>query len=323
MSFCSKMRYSLCGLFSTCGILALGFSLCIMTAAATVPSSKRFDLTQPSYDLFRSKALHDVTVQQGFAFDNVNHRLFVSQLRYGSAATSGDLVITELDFAGKQLGYMYLTGFGHGIAFGAQAVGSSTYLWTETDADSGGYGQKLSRFKFTSGTTLSKTSSALTVFTPVSAATQHTCSIDPVTNHLIVRYQMTDGKHIAVYDLAAATAGNFSAPLAHFRQPALDSLSSTFQGYTAYGEYLYVLTGTSYSESDGVVNSQVTSINLNTGTVEQGPILSKAGSTLSYREPEGLAIYKTLAGEIRLFLGFASGNAGDRRSNIFYKNALV
>jgi hypothetical protein len=143
------------------------------------------------------------------------------------------------------------------------------------------------------------------VFTPVAAATQHTCSIDPVTHRLIVHYQMTDGKHIAVYGLAAATAGNFSAPLANFNQPAFNSISSTFQGYAAYGEYLYMLTGTSYSDSDGAINSQVTNVNLNTGVVEQGPILAKAGSTLSYREPEGLAIYEIAAGEIRLFLGFA------------------
>jgi hypothetical protein len=60
---------------------------------------------------------------------------------------------------------------------------------------------------------------------------------------------------------------------------------------------------------------------MNTGKVVQGPTLTKAGSTLEYREPEGLAIYKTAAGEVRLFLGFASGVAGDRRSNLFYKNA--
>jgi len=185
----SKMlSFSLHGLLKAGSIVAFGLTFCIQTASAIIPSSKRFDLTQPSYDLFRSKALHDVTVQQGFAFDNVNRRLFVSQLRYGPAATAGDLVITQLDFSGKQMGYMYLTGFGHGIAFGAQAEGSSTYLWTETDVDSGGYGKKIGRFKFTSGTTLSKTSSALTVHTPIAAATQHTCSIDPITKRLIVRY---------------------------------------------------------------------------------------------------------------------------------------
>jgi hypothetical protein len=87
--------------------------------------------------------------------------------------------------------------------------------------------------------------------------------------------------------------------------------------------YLYVLTGTSYSDSDGAVNSQVTNINLNTSTIEQGPILTEAASALSYHEPDDLAIYKKLAGKIRLFWGFASGNAGGRRSNVFYKNALI
>jgi hypothetical protein len=75
--------------------------------------------------------------------------------------------------------------------------------------------------------------------------------------------------------------------------------------------------------SGSVVNSEVTSVNMNTGAVVQGPTLTKAGSTLSFREPEGLAIYKTVAGEVRLFLGFASGKAGDRRSNLFYKNVLI
>ncbi|MFF9819883.1 teichoic acid biosynthesis protein C [Streptomyces sp. NPDC014006] len=321
-------RRSLLRAGSGLGLAALGLGATASPASAAVPASQRFDLTQPSYDLYRGQSLHDVTVQQGFAFDNVNRRLFVAQRRDGTSDTAGDLCITQLDFAGNYVGYMHLTGFGHGVAFGAQGVGSSTYLWTEVDS-SGGYGQRLARFKFTSGTTLSNTSSALTKFTPVTAATQHTCSIDPVNNRLIVRYQLTDGKHIAVYDLAAATSGDFSSPLADFKQPTLPTLSSTFQGYTAYGQYLYVLTGDSYdvtgkdANGNWIVNSEVTSIDMNTGAIVQGPVLTKAGSTLDFREPEGLAIYQTAAGEVRLFLGFASGVAGDRRSNLFYKNVLV
>lgn len=315
--------FSLLGLLKAGAAVVLGISLCVDTASAAVPTSKRFDLTKPSYDLFRSKAIRDKTVQQSFAFDNVNHRLFVAQLRSGKPAANGDLVITQLDFSGNVKGYMNLNGFGHGVSFGAQPAGSATYLWTEVEADSGGYGKKLARFKFTSGTTLSKTSSALKKFTPIPSASQHTCSIDPANSRLIVRYHKSDGKHIAVFDLAAATKGDFSKPLANFKQPALKSLSPTFQGYAAYGQYLYVLTGTSYDASGGKVNSQVASIDLNTGKVVQGPVLTKAGSTLSFREPEGLAIYKTDAGQVRLFLGFASGGAGARRSNIFYKTALI
>ncbi|KAK9343371.1 hypothetical protein V1522DRAFT_431718 [Lipomyces starkeyi] len=289
------------------GIAVLGLGVAMQVALAAVPSSQRFDLSEPSHDLFRSKSLHDVTVQQSFAFDTFNRRLFVAQRRDGSSDTTGDLCITQLDFDGNYVGYMYLMGFGHGVAFGAQSVGSSTHLWTEVDAKSSGYGRHLARFKFTS----------------VSGATEHTCSIDPVYNNLIVRYSLSDGKHIAVYNLADASSGDFSSPLADFKQPSLDSRSPTFQGYTAYGQYLYVITGTSYDLTGGEVNSQVTSINMNTGAITEGPVLTRAGSTLTYREPEGLAIYQTAAGEVRLFLGFASGNVGDRRSNLFYKNGLV
>jgi hypothetical protein len=297
--------------------------LYVQPVLATIPSSKRFDLTKPSYDLFRGKPLYDATVQQGFAFDNTNRRLFVAQRQDGASETSGDLCITQLDFGGKYLGHMYLKDFGHGVAFGAQGVGSASYLWTEVEASSNGYGKKLARFKFTSGTTLSSSSTSLKKFMPISDATEHTCSIDPVNNRLIVRHQLSDGKHIAVFDLNKATNGDFSSPLASFKHPSLETKSTVFQGYAAYGQYIYLLTGTSYDASGGVINSEVTAVNMNTGSVVQGPTLTKAGSTLTYREPEGLAIYETVAGEVRLFLGFASGKGGARQSNLFYKNALV
>ncbi|KAJ5171712.1 hypothetical protein N7492_004305 [Penicillium capsulatum] len=291
--------------------------------SATIPSSKHFDLSKPSHDLFRSKPLHDKTVQQGFAFDNTNRRLFVAQRRDGTAEKAGDLCITQLDFDGKYVGHMYLTGFGHGVSFAAQADGSWTYLWTEVDANDHGYGKKLARFKFTSGRTVSSTSKAVTKFKPVADATEHTCSIDPVTHRLIVRYNLGDGKHIAAYDLDEATKGNFTAPLASLKNPSIKSQSDIFQGYAAYGQYIYLLTGTSYDASGGKLNSEITTVDMNTGAVVQGPTVTKAGSTLSFREPEGLSIYQTKGGEVRLFLGFASGKAGDRRSNLFYKNVLV
>jgi len=305
------------------GLAVLALCSSFQAATAELPSSKRFDLSTPSYDLFRNKALQDSTVQQGFAFDNTNRRLFVSQRRDGSSETSGDLCITQLDFDGNYMGHMYLTGFGHGVSFGAQAEGSSTYLWTEVDANSNGYGKNLARFKFTNGSKLSASTSSLKKFRPIAAATEHTCSIDPVNNRLIVRYNLSSGKHIAVFDLANATNGDFTNPLANFKHPSVNTKSDTFQGYAAYGQWIYLLTGNSYDVTGGVVNSEITSVDMNTAAVKQGPTLTKAGSTLSFREPEGLAIYETVGGEVRLFLGFASGKAGDRRSNLFYKNVLV
>ncbi len=54
--------------------------------------------------------------------------------------------------------------------------------------------------------------------------------------------------------------------------------------------------------------------------------LTKAGKSLVYREPEGLGIYRSLAGETRLYMGFGSRSSmtnANRYANLFYKNVLV
>jgi hypothetical protein len=123
-------------------ILAAGGGLAVAAmvdgagvAAASVPSSPRFDLTQASHDLFRDKPLARPTVMQSFTFDNVNRRLFVAQL--ADDADAGNLCVTQLDFSGNQVGQMSLTGFGHGVSIGVEAAGSDSYLWTEVDAVDG------------------------------------------------------------------------------------------------------------------------------------------------------------------------------------------
>jgi hypothetical protein len=45
-------------------VAAVGDSLDVKPASADVPASARFDLTQPSYDLFRNKSLAQQTVMQ-------------------------------------------------------------------------------------------------------------------------------------------------------------------------------------------------------------------------------------------------------------------
>lgn len=293
--------------------------------ARQLPTSSYFNLKAPSHDLFRNKALQDGTVQQGFAFDNKNRRLFVVQLKNGSPEKAGDLAVTQLDFSGKKLGHMYLKGFGHGVAIAAEGVGSDTYLWTEASVNKdSGYGLKLARFKFQNGKTITSTSAGVKTFKPFANGSSFTCVINPTDNTLVVRYQLSGAKHIAAFPLASAAKGDFSKPLVNFKQPVIKGLSDVFQGYAAYGQYLYVLTGTSYEKSGGKVNSEVTSVDMNTGKIQQKPVLTKAGSTLKFREPEGMAVYVTAAGEPRLFLGFASNTTpGQRRSNLFYKNELV
>lgn len=296
--------------------------------AASVPESPYFDLTQPSYDLFRDKPLTDGTVMQSFTFDNVNHRLFTAQLTDDTdSAKNGNLTISRLDFSGNVQDHMYLKGFGHGVSIGVEPSGSTSYLWTETDgapgmSDGTARGTQLARFAYKAGATYTNTSSQLTKRKPI-AGTEQTPAVDPINNRLAVRYLDPSKKYrYVVFPLSAAAAGDFSSPLANLPQP---SGLGTFQGYTLYGSYLYLFTGTYYSDTNpDPGNAKITSVNINTGAIKQNLVLTKAGESLTYREPEGLAIYRTTGGETRLFLGFASNTTPDaRKANIFYKNALT
>lgn len=321
----SGLTFSRRGLIRTgagVSLAALGLGAGAQSASAAVGATKRFDLTQPSYDLFRSKNTHGPRVQQSFAFDWVNKFLYVATKRSGSAESAGDLCINKMDFHGNYLSYMHLNGFGHGVAFAALPSGSGTELWIECAANGNGYGTALAPIRYAANTTMGSPA-ASAAYRPISGATEYTCSVDPVHDRMIVRYHTSAGKRIAVFPLSAFRTRDFGAPLVDFKQP---SIPGTPQGYTLYGSYMYFLTGDAYpgdGSPSGDGNSYVTSIDVNTGTVKQGPVLTKAGSTLHHREPEGLAIYRTDAGEARLFIGFATGVEGDRRSSIFYKNALI
>ncbi len=280
-----------------------------------VPSSPRFDLTQASHDLFRHKPLSLPTVMQSFTFDNANQRLFVAQLSDGDS----NLCVTQLSFSGERVGQMSLTGFGHGVSIGVEPVGSDSYLWTEVDAVDG-WGTRLARFRFVDGAEIDHTSGSLQKHQPIAGVDRFTCAVDPVNQRLIMRYRTIDKQfRFAVYDIADVRAGIYSRRLADIAQPA--GLGN-FQGYTAYGEYLYLLDGDYYdADNPPPGNTFVNSVSLNGGPLTREP--TNAGGSLVYREPEGMAVYRTEAGEPRLFLGFASGEEGDRRCNIFYKNVLV
>lgn len=303
------------GLF---GAGALGWTT---AAGAAVPASQRFDLSQPSYDLFRNKPLHESHhIMQGFTFDNVNRRLFVVQAQNGTTGT--DLCVNQLDFAGNRIGYMHLNHAGHGVSIGVEPVGSSSYIWMECDADgttTSARGTALARFKFVSGQT-----PVLTKY--LTGSTAITCATDPINHRLLVRRSEGGAMWWSLFDLADATAGDFSSPLVHVPQPVVSG--TVFQGYTVLGSYAYMLDGTAIEDPGSDyqnINSYVTSVDLNTGQIVQRS-RTLAGKTLVYREPEGLAIYRTAAGESRLFLGFGSRTtwAGpDDFANLFYKNVLV
>jgi hypothetical protein len=290
-------------------------------AASPLALSQRINLGDDSTELIREKALHRASVIQSFAIDNVNRHIYAAQL---TDAAAGDLCVTKLDMAGNELGYMYLTGFGHGVQIGVEPAGTSAYLWTETDSVSE-RGTKLARFKFVSGTTLDNGSSGLEKHAPVPGSTVNTCTIDPTTNRLILRYSLNGQMMFRVYNLADVKARNYT-PLVEVPEPYIvGNMPQPFQGYAVIGRFLYMLEGSAYGNDNSVYpegNTYVTCLDLNTGTIVDRQH-TRAGWSLDYREPEGMGVHLPNLSDpstARLCFGFASGGAGARKASIFYKD---
>jgi len=288
-------------------------------ASAAVPSSGRVDLAEPSYERFRRVLLHESHhAMQGMAYDNVNRRLYIAQIRNGSSGD--DLCVNQLTIAGELTGHMHVNNAGHGVSIGVQPVGSASYLWVECDSDRNddkGRGTALARFRFVNGGTPS-----VTKFLKGSKGI--TCATDPINKRLLVRRNEGGRMYYRLYSLADAAAGRFGSPLAHFPQPTLGNGSVTFQGYTLLGRYLYTLDGTGHQDPADI-NSHVTAIDMNTGKVVQRRI-TRAGKSLFYREPEGMMVYRTVNGNPRLCFGFASRpsmSSATRHASVYFKKDFV
>jgi hypothetical protein len=306
------------------GLLKLGAGVAATTALAPARAASaaegRFELTAPSTSLIWRKALYDETVMQSFAIDNAHGHIYTIQVKNGAGSdAAGHLCVTKLNLSGTILGHMYLMGFGHGVQIGVEPSGSSAYLWTETDgvsSDGSSRGTRLCRFRFVNGQTLTTSSSALTKYSPVAGATNTTCTIDPSTGRLVMRYWDGGSFRFAVFSLASVKAG--SPQMLHdIAQPGG---LGTFQGYAAYGNFVYILTGNSYDISPPPGNTYLTCLDLRTGDQVQRA-RSVAGKSLNFREPEGMGI-QIVSGAPRLCLGLAS-EPGPRLASIFYKTELI
>jgi hypothetical protein len=306
--------------------------------SATAASGGVFDLSVPSTQYLREKAIQNNTVMQSFSFDNTNGFLYTIQLIQGGLqlsgesapvsgadrAAHGDMVVTKVSLTGANAGHMYLKGFGHGVAIGVEPVGSTAYLWTESDVNpDSGYGRAISRFPFSSGAVLSSTSTSLTKFRPVAGSTSNQPTVDMLNRRLLLRYRLSGVARYALYDLDEAAAGRFTA-IHDVPQVGVAS-TETFQGFALLGDYAYQMTGTAYTAESGTNppsehgNTFVSAINLTNGSMTQR-FRTQAAYSLSYREPEGMAVQ--LTSPRRLCMGFASGATGGRKMSIYYKEQV-
>lgn len=310
--------------------LAVGTNLLSgVRAAAAVPAVGSWDLTAGSLPFLEDRLTADTHhTMQSFCFDPNNQRLFtIAQPNGGSA---GDLAVTRLSYTGTVTGHMALGKLGHGVSMGAERSGTDSYLWTEYDYDaSTDRGRGIQRFKFVDGATSPKPT-----YRGNPTADEGGVNVTPSVDHwnrlLALKYAAGGQSRFRVYDLDRASAGDFSQVLLQCTQPAL---AGTFQGWTIFGSYAYLLCGDAYSKDNPAPgNTTLSKLNLATGHFEQTTVHTNAFGSMVSREPEGMAGYVKDGGEHRLYFGFV-GHSGatsstqpdgiDRPISIAYKNVFA
>lgn len=148
------------------------------------------------------------------------------------------------------------------------------------------------------------------------------CAIDPVHERVAVRRSERGRVWYTVYDLSQAM-GNFGALLARFPQPAVSDGPVTFLGYAILGQYLYTLDRAARAHGSDI-DTYVTRIDMNTGCVQRRS-RARVPAWSIFREPEGMAIYRTRDGRVRLFIGLGSRTSLDgpkRYANLYYNDVL-
>lgn len=280
-------------------------------------SASRFDLDAPSqrWNALQRSVLHETfRISQSIAFDNTNRRLFVAQLQDGK--DDDDLCINQLDFDGNLIGYMHVPNAGHGVSIGVEPVGETSYLWTEAVSSQPGpegRGTALQRFAFRPGEEVEDAQVYLR------GSDRITCATDADSERLLVRSHEADGDVFTVHDLASARDGDFSNPLTPGIRP---DVPGTFQGYTFFGDYLYVLTGDGHDDPEDV-DSALSCFHLVTGEAVAFDVPELVERDLPLREPEGMAVYRTRSGSPRLCFNLATQQHSVKFVNIFYKDQLV
>ncbi|MER6422739.1 Teichoic acid biosynthesis protein C (Precursor) [Streptomyces sp. NPDC001137] len=280
------------------------------------------DLAVPSVRwLWQKATLKEPTVLQSFAFDEAHKHLYVLQVT-ATGHAAGDLCLNKLDYQGNRLGAMYLKGFGHGVSMGVQrdAKDGSTWIWTEADAENG-YGQGVTRFHFKDGAV--RTGADVRIRKPVPGSTNNQPSVCTASRRIAVRYRDKANKpRYRIWDLDAFTAHDYADPIADIAQVgAHPDPKIPFQGYALHRDVIYQLAGTAYDAKTNPAakhgNAYVSSLDITTGKLLQQQ-RTEAGYTLTYREPEGVAVRGTA--DAKVYLGFASGERGARRFSIFVKD---
>ncbi|MEO3863781.1 hypothetical protein [Acrocarpospora sp. B8E8] len=251
--------------------------------------------------------------------------------------------MTRTDLSGKVLGAMALHGFDHGSSMAIQpSTSGSPYVWLAGDWRSLSPGtapnsHTICRFEYSDGGLLDYNDLGVWEFR-IGLSDFLDCprpSIDPYTNRLLLRYMGTTSPwRLALFDLPAVIYRGISDTTPILAKRALPtnaqlglSDSDHFQGVTSYGQYAYLSYGGAPADpSDPAKPSYLVRLDMNkTGGSVEEVFRTRAGESLSGREPQGMAIWRSSSGP-RLAFGFSSkisGSPDQFRATVFYKSDLT
>lgn len=276
---------------------------------------------------------------QSFAFDSVNRKMFTLTRVDGS---SGDLEVRRILVGAGSEGKvsserMIVPGAGHGVAFGVEPIGSSSYIWLEYAADSSLYGTKLARFKFVAGRNTKSQSRSDDLFR-YSNSSQITCSVDHI-------YDYGDGlPRLAVRRSHADDVPEPTTRLEVYRLHGLNALpelewsartdahrvngagGQTFQGWTFYANRYYAITGdhgqdNTYIHQQTPVEPKNPDWHLTPKMVSSPEAKQSIPSGIDDCEPEGIAAYRPDSSEkVRLNFGLTAGGT-PRKNSVYYRTA--
>ena len=301
--------------------------------AAMDPPRTEISLAQPNYAMLTNVTLRDTSIMQSFAYDDVNQVWIFAQVqqsgRFGKTASQhaydGDLTLTKVSQSGAILGYMYLNGFGHGLSIGVEPVGTTTYVWAESNsvyfeamgsALANGYGTKIARFGWKNSATYSCSSAGITTYGVNGGAPEQSPYVDYRRNRIAVQYWSTTFNTFrwAIYPLDQFKARDYT-PVIRFSWPA-ELNDITDQGWAYVNDSMMLnYNGNAYGSSNPAPgNATLFKVSLpgSQPVVADSTLVTSAGS-LSPREPEGLNILDT----DNVCVGFTSGPPGARRANVY------
>lgn len=282
-------------------------------------------LTPTPTAVIHQAPLATTTVMQSFAYDATHHAYYVAQV--DGPALAGDFKITKLSATGRQLGHMQFNGFGHAVSFGVQPVASGhVYLWTEAqakttttatmprtvqtaigDAAKIDFGTSIAHVLWRNGATVTAHSKGVELFGPEHGYTELTPSVDMSERTITIRYLAAGRYRYRTYWLSQFEYHHYH-PVRTITEPAP---TSVFQGWTYHHGVYYRIEGEAYSAANPAPGDATITTFDSAGRVTS-QALTTAGASLSYREPEGMAD----VGRTPCY-GFASGQVGARRANIY------